>query len=101
MQDLPGMNVAWPQLSDNLQFTDAKLRNLIQKREGVIADERLASFFQKHLLGLAVAAPETQPNDILVAEVGVDTSYSVAIGGIDTLNEDGVDLRVRFDALSV
>ena len=102
MQDLPGMNVAWPKMSDTLQFTDNRLRNLLLNRENLFTDERLAAFFNKHLSELAGAKPAEPPRtDILVADVGVDTRYSVAIGGIDALSGEGIDIRPRFDALSV
>lgn len=102
MQDLPGMNVAWPQMNDNLQFSDDRLRNLLLNRDNLVTDDRLAAFFNKHLSGLAGTNPAPPPRtDILVADVGVDTSYTVAVGGIDELTGEGIDIRPRFDALSV
>ena len=102
MQDLPGMNVDWPQMNDNLQFSDDRLRNLLLNRDDLFTDDRLAAFFNKHLSGLAGATPTPPPRtDILVADVGVDTRYTVAVGGIDEISGEGVDIRPRFDALSV
>ena len=101
LDDLPGMNVAWPSLTDSLQFSDDRLRNLLLNRQNLFSDERLSAFFDKHLAQLAGSRPNPPPrNDILVADVGVDTRYTVAIGGIDSLSGDGIDIRPRFDALS-
>ena len=100
LDELPGMNVEWPEVTDTLHFADAKLIDLIRKRDFAFADDRLAQFFAKQL-GTTTAPAAPPPTDILVAEVGQDTHYVVAIEGIDDLTGEDIDIRGRFDVLSV